>query len=258
MTASDPGNPDPSSSGGDSGAGVAHRPRASRLAIAAFVMGLGGVCPPLGFIAMIMGFVAYFRITRSGGRMGGRGYALWALVIGAATTIIWIEVWDRSGSWVLEQWETGMETEIREIFAAASEDDADAIRVSMGIEPGGHQEGIEGFISEVRGGGLEPWSISIKAVKPVDSSLSQPVMEADVRVYATDQTIWTGVARFVLEPSGTFSLDSPDSLLARPVMQRFKLIGPDGRILRLPEMPAIPADPPVEDTDDLLPATGGE
>ena len=88
--------------------------------------------------------------------------------------------------------------------------------------------------------------------------MSQPVMEADVRVYATDQTIWTGVARFVLEPSGTFSLDSPDSLLARPVMQRFKLIGPDGRILRLPEMPAIPADPPVEDADDLLPATGGE
>ena len=263
MTASDPGTPDPSSPPRASRPGTAlQRPRTSRFAIAAFVLGLAGVCPPLGFIAMTLGFVAYFRITRSDGRLSGRGYALWALGLGAASTIIWFEVWDRSGKWVLGLWETRMEAEIREVFVAAWEDDADAIRVTLGIEPGDHQAGIDLFISDVREGDLEPWSISIKGLQPIDSPFSRPLMSADIRVDATDQTIWTGVARFVLEPPTKVTFDDLDSFVAQPFLQSFKLIGPEGRVLRLPEPPSTPESSPSEaDSDEsetpLVP-DGGE
>ena len=56
----------------------------------------------LGLIAMVLGFVANLRIVRSGGRLRGRGYALWGLGLGTATTFIWLSLWDIAGTRVLE------------------------------------------------------------------------------------------------------------------------------------------------------------
>lgn len=237
MTASDPADPDPSSAPRASGQVVVLRPRTSRLAITAFVLGLAGVCPPLGFFAMTMGLWAYLRIVQSRGLLGGRGFALWALGLGAATTIIWIEVWDRSGQWMLGVWEARMETEIREVFSAALAGDAGAIRGTLGLKPDEHQDGIELFISEVQAGGLEPWAISITRFQQTESSFSRPVVAADIRI-DVDQSIWTGVGRFVLEPPTRLNFDELDSFVAHPMLQGFKLIGPEGRALRLPEPPA--------------------
>lgn len=262
MTASDPGTPDSSTTPQPSEVGIATKPRTSRLSIAAFVLGLAGVCPPLGFIAMTLGFVAYFRITRNRGRLGGRGYALWALGLGAATTIIWLSVWDRMGTRFLELLEGRMEAEIQEVFVAASEDDPDAIRVILGIEPGGHEVGIQQFIDEVRDGGLEAWSIGIKNLKSVESPFSQPVMDVDVRIDATDQTTWNGVARFVLEPPVGIAFDDLESLVSHPRLEVLKLIGPEGRALRLPEVPGT-VESTLEEVDaerivTPVPAAGGE
>ena len=249
MTVSDPGTPDRSSPPPARGPATTRLPRTSRLALAAFILGLAGVCPPLGFAAMMLGFIAYFRITRSAGGLKGRGYALWALGLGAATTIIWIEVWDRSGTWAMELWESRLETEIREGFAAALANEPDAIRATMEIEPGEHQAGIERFIEAVRDGGLEPWAISIQGFESIDSSFARPLMQANIRIDATDQTIWTGVARFILEPPVQASFDDLDSFLAHPALRSFKFIGPEGRALRLPK-PSGMTESSISNPDD--------
>ena len=251
MTAPDPGTPDsPTPTPAPRPGAGPQRPRTSRLAILTFILGLAGVCPPLGFVAMTVGFVAYFRITRNAGRLGGRGYALWGLGLGAASTIIWLQVWDRSGQWVMNLLAARMETEIREVFMAASDDDADAIRVTLDIEPGAHEAGIEMFITAVREGGLEPWSISVKGLQEIDSPFSALVMAADIRVDATDRTIWTGAARFVLEPPTNVSIDDLESFSYQPLLQSFKLIGPEGRVLRLPEPPSRSEPSPSEADSD--------
>ena len=79
------------------------------MAVVAFACGLAGLCPGVGFAAMIMGFVANLRIVRSRGRLRGRGYALWGLGLGTATTFIWLSAWDMLGTRVLELLEERME-----------------------------------------------------------------------------------------------------------------------------------------------------
>lgn len=190
----------------------------------------------LGLVAMVLGFIANLRIVRSGGRLRGRGYALWGLGLGTATTFIWLSLWDIAGTRVLETLETRMESQIRIVLDAGRGGDADAIRAAMALEPGGHDAGIRRFIEEVDGDGLDAWSISIKNLRQADGAAMPVVMDVDVRLDATDQSIWTGTANFLLEPPLQPRLEF-DALISTPRLQGIRLIGPEGRSIRLPDAP---------------------
>ncbi|MCP4834001.1 MAG: hypothetical protein GY895_04485 [Phycisphaera sp.] len=261
MTAPDPGSHDPSPASGPTRTGGALRPRNSRLAITAFAIGVAGICPMLGLVAMVLGFVANLRIVRSGGRLRGRGYALWGLGLGTATTFIWLSLWDIAGTRVLETLESRMETQIRVVLDAGRDGDANAIRSAMAFEPGLHELGIQRFIAEVGGDGLDAWSISITNLRQAESGSIPVEMDVDVRLDTTDQAIWTGTANFFLEPPLQPRLEI-DSLISNPRLQTIRLIGPDGRSIRLPESPdpiATPAPSDEEGSDgDGVKAEGGE
>ena len=197
----------------------------------------------LGLIAMVLGFVANLRIARSGGRLRGRGYALWGLGLGTATTFIWLSLWDIAGTRVLETLESRMETQIRVVLDAGRDGDAGAIRAAMAFEPGLHELGIQRFITEVAGDGLDAWSISITNLRQAEGGSIPVEMDVDVRLDTTDEAIWTGTASFFLEPPTQPRLEI-DSLISNPRLQTVRLIGPDGRSVRLPE-PPDPIDTPA-------------
>lgn len=185
--------------------------------------------------------------------MQGRAYALWGLGVGAATSFIWLSLWDMAGTRFLETLGARMEDEIRVVLDAGREGDDGGVRSAMGIEPGGRPLVIERFIGEMREGGVDAWSISVSNLRQGQSVQGMSVMEVDVRLDATDQTIWTGTAGFVLQPPGSIRLDL-DSMISQPRLQSFKLIGPDGRSLRMPssstEAGSSPDGGPASPEDD--------
>ena len=220
------------------------------MAVVAFACGLAGLCPGVGFAAMIMGFVANLRIVRSRGRLRGRGYALWGLGLGTATTFIWLSAWDMLGTRVLELLEERMEEQVRLVFEAGAEADAPRIRSLMDLSPDSHVAGLSRFVEETKGGGLEPWSISVERPRQVESDGGQPEMLVDLRIDDADGSIWTGTARFDL-PAPVVDEFSLESIVYRPRLAGLYLIGPGGRSIRLP------GDPPEASPATVTP-DGGE
>jgi hypothetical protein len=73
-------------------AGYAEPARVSILAIVSFVLSLLCCIPGVGLIGAILGGVSIVRISKSRGRLSGRGLAIAGVVIGLISTLIWVGV----------------------------------------------------------------------------------------------------------------------------------------------------------------------
>ncbi len=66
------------------------QPRVSGLAVASFVTSLLCCIPGLGAVAAVLGIGSLVSISRSQGRLGGRGLAFTAIVLGVLGTVLWL------------------------------------------------------------------------------------------------------------------------------------------------------------------------
>lgn len=209
---------------------VARRPL-SQLAVVAFICGLAGVCPGVGLLGMILGFIANLQIIRSGRRLRGRGYALWALGLGAGWTFIWMSLLSNFSEWYTGQITGRMESQVQQVVTAASTGDRESL-LSMLDPTASYAAGaIEDFMSDARDAGIEVWAVSVGIPVGIDGVLD-PVQGADVTMHAEDRTVWSGSASFLVGPRDP---DNPSGIeeVLQVHVRSLRLIGPKGRALRL-------------------------
>ena len=206
------------------------RPR-SQLAIVAFVCGLAGVCPGVGLVGMVLGFIANLQIVRSGGRLRGRGYALWALGLGAGWTFIWMSLLSNFTEWYTGQITDRMESRIQQVITAGVA--GDRAEVESLVDPGGDRasDAIERFVEDARESRIEVWTVSVGIPAGVDGVLD-PVQQADVTMHAADRSVWSGTARFLVGPRDPENPSGIEEVL-QVHLRRLHLIGPGGMALRL-------------------------
>ncbi|MBX3376384.1 MAG: DUF4190 domain-containing protein [Phycisphaeraceae bacterium] len=77
-------------------------PRVSGLAVSSLVFGLLCCIPGSGLIGTILGAVGLASISKSDGRLTGRGMAFTGLILGLLGTVLWLGI-GIGGVWVLKQ-----------------------------------------------------------------------------------------------------------------------------------------------------------
>lgn len=231
---------------------MARRPL-SQLAVVAFICGLAGVCPGVGLLGMILGFVANLQIVRSGGRLRGRGYALWALGIGAGWTFIWMSLLSNFSEWYTGQITGRMESQIEQVVTAATEGDRAGIESLLDPDGGHGAEMIDRFIEGARNAQIEVWTVSVGVPAGVDGVLD-PVQSADVTMHAEDRSVWSGTASFLVGPRDPENPSGIEEVL-QVHLRSLRLIGPGGRALRLDALSAPSSSGP---TDSAVKSTGSE
>lgn len=223
------------------GATATASPPISRLAVAAFVLGLAGLCPLAGLPAIVVGFVAHARIVRGATPRRGRGFALWGIALGSATSLAWLGLWGHVGTRMLDVLSTRMEASVVTVVEAAAAGDSRAVAAALD-GPAIDEAAIEAFVHQVGIDGLEADRVAIGRFEQVDGGLV-PLVEADVRWWTADGGLWNGEATFRLRPSA-FRGWSIEGFAAEPRLVSLHLRGPDGRSIRYPvPMPGPAIDP---------------
>ncbi len=68
-------------------------PRTSAMAVVSLVLSVVGCCLPIGLLGALIGIFSLVGITRSQGRVSGRGLAIAGIIIGVINTGVWIGGW---------------------------------------------------------------------------------------------------------------------------------------------------------------------
>lgn len=68
-------------------------PRTSAMAVVSLVLSVVGCCLPIGLLGALIGIFSLVGISRSQGRVSGRGLAIAGIIIGVINTGIWIGGW---------------------------------------------------------------------------------------------------------------------------------------------------------------------
>ncbi len=205
---------------------AARRPPLNKLAVSAFVVALTGFCPLMGLPAIVLGFVAHLQIIRRPDRSRGRGFALWAIALGAASSVVWLSVWDHIGSRMLEVLTERMELVVTTAIEGAVDADADAVG-SVIDGPAMDRGELVALLADAREAGLRPERISVVRFEQTEAGIT-PTILATIRVACTDGTLWTGEAAFRLRPPPYRGLSIED-LAAEPRLLSLRLLGPEGR-----------------------------
>jgi hypothetical protein len=175
------------------------RGRPSALAVVALIVAAIPLCPLTGFVGALLGVVALRRIRLAGGRLGGRGVATWAIVIGVAFAFIWLAVLDT----VLQKQREAQEAMMINAVGAAmrsgqTADPAGALQVWSVSDPDRPSGGeIVGFGEEAAGryGAFDRFSMI--AVSSRGSFWRSTVEIAGMFHFADEAPL--GSASFVLE-----------------------------------------------------------
>ena len=252
------GTPSPSSPpDGDADLKISRRP-VGQLAVVAFICGLAGICPGVGLLGMILGFIANFQIVRSGGRLRGRGFALWGLGLGAASTFLWMSGFSAFSTVYFGVVSARMEADVRDLLLAAAVEDVSGVEGLIDRSCTFEESEIDRFMAEVRSAGLTPWSVGISDPLEVSGVVEQ-VMTVDVTIHAEDRSVWSGTAGFLLVPPALLMSLDIEGLAPDPRLRNLRLIGPGGRSLRLSGQSVDPETQAVESpasTTPLIPEGG--
>jgi len=214
---------------GGAGTAAAARPRLNPLAVSAFVVSLTGFCPLMGLPAIVLGFVAHLQISRRPDRTRGRGFALWAIAIGSASSIAWLSLWNHVGTRMLDVLSGRMEVALTTALDAAVDGDPDGVEMVLD-GPAVDRDDIDALLGDVRSAGLVPDRISIVRFDETETGMT-PRIVAAIRVRDVDGVRWTGEAAFRLRPPPYRGLSLED-LAAEPRLCSLWLFGPDGRSIR--------------------------
>lgn len=74
-------------------------PKTSVTAVLALVISLIGCCLPAGPLGILLGLLGLLKVRRSTGRLGGKGLAVAAIIIGVFNTLLWIGILYSSVGW---------------------------------------------------------------------------------------------------------------------------------------------------------------
>ncbi|MCH2161991.1 MAG: hypothetical protein MK085_08985 [Phycisphaerales bacterium] len=201
------------------------RPPTSQLALAAFLCSILVCVPMLGLVAVLLGALSLSRIRNSGGAIGGRRLALWAMGIGSAMLVIWVMGLDRFQGWYLGNVETRMTTALESAVQAAIEGDPAGVRSEWGSTATmlGDEAILEfGKTADSRWGGL--LSVSLNRSNTVGTVLD-PAMTATFE-FEFETTSRPGAATFAL-------VTNAGELLPSTRILQMEISDPDHDPLRL-------------------------
>lgn len=138
---------------------IGEPPRTSVTAVLSLVFSLIGCCLPVGLLGSLLGVFALMGISRSRGRVTGKGLAIAGLIIGLVTTAIWlgayfavqkgVGVYSQSTGAVLADIEAGDYDAARGAMNPATtitDEQFDAFRAAYTAELGAFQNTPEGII----------------------------------------------------------------------------------------------------------------
>lgn len=239
------GMPSPTSPNEESSNPRRARRPLGQLSVVAFICGLAGICPGVGLIGVVLGFIANFQIVRSGGRIRGRGFALWGLGLGAGWTFLWMSGFSAFSSIYFDVVSARMETDVRNLLLAAAAEDVAAMEGLVDQSCTFDETDWEQLMLEVRSASIEPWSVGISEPLEVSGVVNQ-VMVVEITIHAEDRSVWSGSAGFLLVPPTILASLDVEGLAPDPRLRTLRLIGPDGRSLRLTGRPAS------EESDDTM------
>lgn len=174
--------------------------RLSALAVVALIVAAIPLCPLTGLLGAMLGVLALRRIRLANGRLGGRGVATLAIVIGVAFAFIWLAVLDGV---IQKQREAQEAVMIGAVCAAMrsaqSGDPAGALQVWSGGDPDRPSGGeIVSFSEEAAGryGAFDRFSMISASNR---GSVWRPMVEIAGMFHFADEAP-LGSASFVLEP----------------------------------------------------------
>ena len=207
------------------------------LAIVAFVLAILGVCPPIGFFAMILGCIANWRLVGRTKPRRGRGLALWAIGIGSGTTIAWMLLWSAAQERVTDILEARIESRIELVLLESDTGNTAAIRAQFDPTSRPTDESIAKFADELKALDLNVRGISVSNFAYLTGGLVSR-SRADLRVELADGRPWTGSVTMVQRPVASQSpslgdLLSLETIVSQPMLLEIGLIGPSGRRLDL-------------------------
>ncbi len=207
------------------------------MAITAFVLAILGVCPPIGFFAMILGCIANWRLVGRRELRRGRGLALWAIGIGSGTTLAWMMLWSAAQERITGLLETRIETSITVILADSAAGDVAAVQAQFDHTSQPTAQAISAFAQAMVDADLSIRGVSVSNFGYLAGDV-MPKSRADVQFEMTDGRPWTGSVTMVQRPVATDSaalgdLLSLDNLVSQPMILEFGLIGPSGQRLEL-------------------------
>lgn len=247
--------PSPTSQNEESSSPRRSRRPLGQLSVVAFICGLAGICPGVGLIGVVLGFIANFQIVRSGGRIRGRGFALWGLGLGAGWTFLWMSGFSAFSSIYFSVVSARMESDVRDLLLAAAAEDIAVMEGLVDQSCTFDEAEFEQLILEVRSASIEPWSVGISEPLEVSGVVNQ-VMVVEVTIHAEDRSVWSGSAGFLLVPPTILASLDVEGLAPDPRLRTLRLIGPDGRSLRLTGRPpseesdATAESPPTQEANE--------
>ncbi|MFT5424150.1 MAG: hypothetical protein ACI89L_001943 [Phycisphaerales bacterium] len=100
--------------------------KTSIAAILGFVVSLIGCCLPMGLLGVVLGVFGLIGIGRSGGRVGGKGLAIAAIIIGILNTMIWVGV--AAGALVVGRQARAVGNDMQTVLVALDAGDYDGAR----------------------------------------------------------------------------------------------------------------------------------
>ena len=207
------------------------------MAIVAFVLAILGVCPLVGFCAMILGCIANWRLVGRSEPRRGRGLALWAIGIGSGTTLIWMLLWSSAQVQITGLLERRIETRIDAVIAGAMSGDVAAVQAEFDPTSQPTEAAVEAFATDLLAAGLEIRGISVSNFAYLSGALI-PRSRADVQIELADGRPWTGSVTMIQrpvagDPSEIDDVLSLERLVSQPMIVDLGLIGPSGRRLEL-------------------------
>jgi hypothetical protein len=175
-------------------------PRMSRLAIVAMVLAVVPCCPLTGLLGSLLGLHALRRIRLAGGALGGRRLALAAVIVGAATAVVWAGLGEHVARLQEEAQTEALVAQIESAVRPIDPDDADAAAraeaawstTGDGRPSDEERAAFRAAVAE-RYGRLE--RVSIVSLTQT-ASLAAPTAECAFSLHFRDRGMILGAARF--------------------------------------------------------------
>lgn len=207
------------------------------MAIVAFVLAILGICPLVGFFAMILGCIANWRLVGRAEPRRGRGLALWAIGIGSGTTLIWMLLWSSAQTQITSLLETRIEARIDVVLVESQAGNVAAVQAQFDPTSQPTPAAISRFADAVRAADLQIRGISVSNFAYLSGTLI-PRSRADVRIELANGRPWTGTVTMVqrpvtADPEKLDDLMSLERLVSQPMILELGLIGPSGQRLEL-------------------------
>lgn len=100
--------------------------KTSIASILGFVVSLIGCCLPMGLLGVVLGVFGLIGIGRSSGRVGGKGLAIAAIIIGILNTMIWVGI--AAGALIVGRQARAVGNDMQTVLVAIEGGDYDAAR----------------------------------------------------------------------------------------------------------------------------------